>query len=629
MAVIESWVRCDLKKPVQVQMLGGNLFSMDNQGNKIGVEVFDNGETATISGSVSGSVIRSDGSTVAVSGTLSGNKASIVLPQAAYAVPGFITIVIKLTASSVITTLAAVTGIVYRSSTDTVIDPGTIIPSIETLIAEIDAAVASIPADYSSLWTSLAPAFNASKTGGYKPGEYVTYDGKLWRFTSAHSGNWNASHATQVAIGSDLEKYFAPYYSDLTNIPDNSDLNSYTTPGNYVILNTTHAGTVSHVPAVVGGRLYVFQTVGPSAIVQLYITSQGDLYYRRANTSTQVFTDWRKVADSSDIAPFYGNKLLLDDNSDADGILTNSVYQISNGRDIVNWAFPGRAGTLITNEFTTGYYTQIAIPYNPLLTNKLAMRTYSSGSWGTWNYIRMSTAKADCTYYAFGDSITWGYSADYGHIQSEFNYPAMVGRLTGIEVHNVAVPGQGLIVNWNTETSVAAVIPTINQMIQNGDFANTRLVTVGWAYNDSSMFSSIDFGNPHADFPTSDTGITTWLGYYGRILAKLQTACPQAAVILVTGYGQPSQALPNILDNQFTYQRTFRDGVKTIREMYDALEEMANFHGFYCINQARGTVINRWNGSTIIGDNIHPTYYGYRIYGNFLGSMIASIYGNM
>ena len=203
MAVIESWVRCDLKKPVQVQMLGGNLFSMDNQGNKIGVEVFDNGATASLSGTVSGNVIRADGATVAVSGTLSGNKAYIVLPQAAYAVPGIITIVIKLTSSSVITTLAAVTGIVYRSSTDTAVDPGTIIPSIETLIAEIDAAVASIPADYSALWTRLAPAFSTEK--GYSAGQYVTYNSRLYRFTSQHTaGSWNANHVVSLNIGEEL-----------------------------------------------------------------------------------------------------------------------------------------------------------------------------------------------------------------------------------------------------------------------------------------------------------------------------------------------------------------------------------------------------------------------------------------
>ena len=147
MAMIESWVKCELKKAVQVQYLQGNLFSMDKQGNLIGVEVFDDGEAASLSGTVSANVIRADGGTVAVAGTLSGNKCSVILPQAAYQVPGVATIVIKLTSGSVVTTLAAVVVTVYRSSTETAVDPGTIINDINSLIAAIDTAVASIPAD--------------------------------------------------------------------------------------------------------------------------------------------------------------------------------------------------------------------------------------------------------------------------------------------------------------------------------------------------------------------------------------------------------------------------------------------------------------------------------------------------
>jgi len=203
MARIETWFEQDLQKPVSVRVLTGNLFSMDNQGNLIGVKVLDGGEAATLSGTVSGNVIRQDGGTVAVSGTLSGNQASIVLPQAAYAVPGLITITIKLTSSSVVTTLAALTAVVYRTSTDVAVDPGTLISDINTLIAAIDTAVASIPADYSSLWTSLAPAFSTSTA--YVAGQYVTYNGGLYRFTTAHAaGSWNSAHVTDTKLGPDI-----------------------------------------------------------------------------------------------------------------------------------------------------------------------------------------------------------------------------------------------------------------------------------------------------------------------------------------------------------------------------------------------------------------------------------------
>ena len=203
MAVIQSNFTCDLQKPVKVQYLDGNLFSQDNQANQFNIAVVDGGEAATITGSVSADVIRADGGTVAVTGgTISGNVASISFPSAVYAIPGVVSIVVKLTASSVVTTICAVVANVYKSSTETAVDPGTIIPSITTLISAIEAAVASIPADYSSLWTSLAPAFSSSAS--YTAGQYVTYNGGLYRFNTAHSGSWVAGDVTAVNLGGEV-----------------------------------------------------------------------------------------------------------------------------------------------------------------------------------------------------------------------------------------------------------------------------------------------------------------------------------------------------------------------------------------------------------------------------------------
>jgi hypothetical protein len=203
MAVINTNLVCDLQTAVKVQYLDGNIFSQDNQGNVINVTVLDGGEPATITGTISANIIRADGGTVAATGgTITDNVASITLPAAAYAVPGVVSIVIKNTNSSVVTTIAAIVANVYQSSTDTVVDPGTIIPSIQTLISSIETAVASIPADYSSLWTSLAPAFSSSAS--YVAGQYVTYNGGLYRFTTTHSGSWSSSDAVSVNIGGDL-----------------------------------------------------------------------------------------------------------------------------------------------------------------------------------------------------------------------------------------------------------------------------------------------------------------------------------------------------------------------------------------------------------------------------------------
>ena len=145
MALFETVLVSDLKKPVQVKELTGNLFSADNNGNKITVSVMDNGTTAQISGNVTGYVIRADGKTVIVEGELVGNMASIVLPASAYAVIGRVSIVVKVGT----TTVGACTSNVYRSTTDEIVDPGHVVPDITELlekIAECEEATAAAEA---------------------------------------------------------------------------------------------------------------------------------------------------------------------------------------------------------------------------------------------------------------------------------------------------------------------------------------------------------------------------------------------------------------------------------------------------------------------------------------------------
>lgn len=205
MATITTDLICNLNQPVEATFLHGNLFSQDNAGNTINVYVLDNGAPATIGGTVSANVIRADGNTVAVSGAIDGNKAYVILPQACYAVPGRVEIIIKLTQNTTITTIAAIVANVYRSTTDTVVDPGTIIPSISSLIAQIEAAVDSIPVDYSGLLATIAADYSSSKTYPVV-GMYAWQGGVLKRnivpITTAET--YTAAHWTNAVLGDDL-----------------------------------------------------------------------------------------------------------------------------------------------------------------------------------------------------------------------------------------------------------------------------------------------------------------------------------------------------------------------------------------------------------------------------------------
>lgn len=145
MAKVETRFVCDLSKPVQAQALKGNVFSLDNLGSRLSVLVYENGSPATISGSVTANCILPDGSTVNVNGTLTtengGSKAYVDIPQSCLLIPGLLKIAIKVTSSSVITTLAAIVANVYMTKTDNVITPSQQV--ITDWNAEISAAIAT------------------------------------------------------------------------------------------------------------------------------------------------------------------------------------------------------------------------------------------------------------------------------------------------------------------------------------------------------------------------------------------------------------------------------------------------------------------------------------------------------
>ena len=199
MAQFEYWLTTDLKRgSSQVQVLHGQAFSQDNLGNRVGVVVKDGNAPATLSGTVTGYVIRADGGTVVVEGELDGNRAYIDLPESAYAVPGQIQIAIRLTSGSTKTVLGAMTAYVQRTATGTIIDPGHVVPDIDDIIAkmdEVDEAIANAEAATTAANTAAQNANNATgyiavteatgtASAAHAEGSYLIYDGKLYQATA-------------------------------------------------------------------------------------------------------------------------------------------------------------------------------------------------------------------------------------------------------------------------------------------------------------------------------------------------------------------------------------------------------------------------------------------------------------
>jgi hypothetical protein len=225
--VFETILQSDLQKMVNVKQLTGNLFSADNGGNKITVEILDGGAPATVSGSVYGYAIREDGKTVVIEGTLSGNKASIVLPASAYAVIGKLNIVIKVGTA----TVGACQAYVYRTTTDAIVDPGSVVPDISELLAQIGACEEATTAANTAATAANTAAANVggnlaanySTSAAYAVGDYCIKDGTLYRCTTAITSgeNWNSAHWTAAKIGPDVSALKSALYDEIiTCFPD-------------------------------------------------------------------------------------------------------------------------------------------------------------------------------------------------------------------------------------------------------------------------------------------------------------------------------------------------------------------------------------------------------------------------
>jgi hypothetical protein len=165
----ETWLKTDLKRPITVQPLHGLLFSADNQGDKVGFEVYDDGTPVTLSGVITGYIIKNNGETVVVSGSFDGNRAWIICPANAYDAIGPIYIAIKNRASTastaITTTLGMCTTYVERTATGEIVTPTYKIvdaATIANMITQMETATNAATAAASSANTAAAAANTAA-----------------------------------------------------------------------------------------------------------------------------------------------------------------------------------------------------------------------------------------------------------------------------------------------------------------------------------------------------------------------------------------------------------------------------------------------------------------------------------
>ena len=185
-----------------VDDLSGCAFTGENAAHTFEISGKNASGAVAISGTIAGKFLRADNVTVPLTGTTADGIASITLSQDCYLAHGrFIFSVYVNDGTHNICIYCGVGNVVNTDSGE--YEGGQIITDVTALINQIETAVASIPADYSTLLSAIAPTFSASTA--YTSGAYVWQGGSLYRFTADHpAGTWTGTDAVQVSLAGDL-----------------------------------------------------------------------------------------------------------------------------------------------------------------------------------------------------------------------------------------------------------------------------------------------------------------------------------------------------------------------------------------------------------------------------------------
>ena len=262
---------------VTIEDLRGMAFQAEDGGHTFEISgINDANETVDLSGTVAGVFMRPDGTDVALTGTASDGVVSVTLDDDCYAVAGRFGLTIFVTADSKTTCVYACVGTVAQTSYGTV--AGDTPQDVVDLINEINAAIASIPADYTDLMAAIAPTYSSSAL--YAKGAYAWYDGVLYKaivdISTAES--FTAAHWTAVALADDV--------ADLKSAFDEKVASKYTAvePINWFDGSATTVGILNANGTVASSTTRIYTDFIPvsegDVIRQFYNTSNTKIYRR-------------------------------------------------------------------------------------------------------------------------------------------------------------------------------------------------------------------------------------------------------------------------------------------------------------------------------------------------------------
>ncbi|MBQ1779323.1 MAG: hypothetical protein IIZ93_14305, partial [Acidaminococcaceae bacterium] len=283
--------------------------------------------------------------------------------------------------------------------TDTVVDPSSRITiSVGELVSDIEAAVASIPADYSDLLAAIAPTFSTSTA--YASGSYVWYSGHLYRFTAAHSaGAWVGTDAVQVALADDVSDLKSAIAQERDGIAllsaDDIIQGSYNAQG-AVTTNSARIRNNGFIQVFKGQKIHFVP--GETITQFLYGTFNAEKVFVSDSTWTSESADIDINADGYIIAVF-ANAAKTD--------ITPADYDAEFGI-LAKWAAAdqGLTGTIAGVKSEIGDFIQRYFKVNDIsqIPNVTKLAGYSFGPSGT--KVSGSVSSSYDSYYFYADDDT-------------------------------------------------------------------------------------------------------------------------------------------------------------------------------------------------------------------------------
>lgn len=333
--------KVDIKRGAQGIQLWPNALMIlgDNEAHIWKIKILDNGEDIVVSGTVTGYFVRPDGNTIMVAGTLEGNIASVILPQAVYAQKGNVQGIVRLSyGNGQIVTLSALILPIRQVLTDSIIDPGEVIPSLEELLAMIDetglakdAANSAAALANEKAGIANAAALNADEKAALANEKATLANTKAGEATDAATlANQKAGLADAAATLANQKAALADEKATLAN--EKAGLADTAATGANAAKVSTETATLSALGAQDANANWTKDAANP---MSYFPAPSAPLYFRREGTFTQAGSGDPSPTNIRPITPFMANGAQIALRNSGKNLLDLTKYLTRAGGDTV------------------------------------------------------------------------------------------------------------------------------------------------------------------------------------------------------------------------------------------------------------------------------------------------------